>query len=450
MNENTNYNEIIEMINNNRYFDVRKELLDMNVVDIANLFESIPKEKYLITFRILPKNIAADVFSYLSVDQEKYIIESISDKELSFIANELYIDDLVDVIEEMPANIVHKMLQLTNESTRKQINQILTYPENSAGSLMTVEYVEFKKNMTVKSAITHIKKIGVDKETIDTCYVIDGNRKLEGIVSIRKLILSDDGVLIEDIMNTNIIALNTFDDQEKIAAIFKKYDFITMPVVDNDNRLVGIITIDDIVDIIDRENTEDFHKMAAIEPIEYEYLKTGIFTLAKKRIVWLFVLMLSATFAGSVIRRFEDVLQQAVMLAAFIPMIMGTGGNAGSQSSTLIIRGLAMGEIALNDLLKVIWKELRVSFVVGLVLAAANFLRLHFIEKTPVSLSIAVCSSLLITVMIAKILGGILPIIAKKIKLDPAIMAAPIITTIVDGTSLFIYFTAATLILGLK
>ncbi len=442
--------KIIELIENNRYFDARTEILNLNVVDIAKIFDQIPKEKYLILFRLLPKNIAADVFSYMDYEQEQFIIESITDKELAYISSELYIDDLVDFIEEMPANLVQKLLKSTDDSTRKLINQILSYPDNSAGSIMTVEYVEFKKMMTIKEALIHLKKVGIDKETIDTCYVIDNNRMLEGLISIRKLILSNDDDLIEDVMNTNIISVYTLDDQETVASVFKKYDFVTMPVVDNENRLVGIITIDDIVDIIDQENTEDFQKMAAIQPIDDEYLKTGVFTLAKKRIVWLFVLMISATFAGSIIESFQSILQTVVVLVAFIPMLMNTGGNAGSQSSTLIIRGLAMGEINLNDYLRVLWKELRVGVVVGSALSIANFLRIFFIEKTSLKVSLAVCVSLFLTVILAKVIGSILPIIAKRLKLDPAIMAAPIITTIVDGTSLFIYLTAATYLLGLK
>lgn len=314
---------------------------------------------------------------------------------------------------------------------------------------MTIEFVDLKKEMTVEQAIERIRKIGVDKQTINTCYVIDKNRKLEGITSIRRLILSNKDVLIKDIMKENYVSINTFDDQEYVASQFKKYDLVSMPVVDKEHRLVGIITIDDIVDIIDQENTEDFHKMAAMEPSEEEYLKTGVFELAKHRIIWLLVLMISATFTGNIIRKSEDVLQSVVILASFIPMLMDTGGNSGSQSSTLVIRGLALGEIKLKDIFKVMWKEFRVSVVVGIALSVVNFLRVYFIEKVSFMVSITVCISLFFTVVLAKVVGGILPIVAKKLKLDPAIMASPLITTIVDAVALLIYFGIAKILLGI-
>ncbi len=332
---------------------------------------------------------------------------------------------------------------------RKLINQFLKYEEDSAGSIMTIEFVDLKKEMTVEQAIERIRKTGVDKQTINTCYVIDKNRRLEGITSIRRLILSNKDVLIKDIMKENYVSINTFDDQEYVANQFKKYDLVSMPVVDKEHRLVGIITIDDIVDIIDQENTEDFHKMAAMEPSEEEYLKTGVFELAKHRIIWLLVLMVSATFTGNIIRKSEDVLQSVVILASFIPMLMDTGGNSGSQSSTLVIRGLALGEIKLKDIFKVMWKEFRVSVVVGIALAIVNFLRVYFIEKVSFMVSITVCISLFFTVVLAKVVGGILPIVAKKLKLDPAIMASPLITTIVDAVALLIYFGIAKMLLGI-
>ncbi len=314
---------------------------------------------------------------------------------------------------------------------------------------MTIEFVDLKKEMTVEQAIERIRKTGVDKQTINTCYVIDKNRRLEGITSIRRLILSNKDVLIKDIMKENYVSINTFDDQEYVANQSKKYDLVSMPVVDKEHRLVGIITIDDIVDIIDQENTEDFHKMAAMEPSEEEYLKTGVFELAKHRIIWLLVLMVSATFTGNIIRKSEDVLQSVVILASFIPMLMDTGGNSGSQSSTLVIRGLALGEIKLKDIFKVMWKEFRVSVVVGIALAIVNFLRVYFIEKVSFMVSITVCISLFFTVVLAKVVGGILPIVAKKLKLDPAIMASPLITTIVDAVALLIYFGIAKMLLGI-
>ncbi|WIV13353.1 magnesium transporter [Proteiniborus sp. MB09-C3] len=441
--------KVLELIRENKLMQARNELIDMNAVDIAQLLDETNQEKMLIIFRILPKDISADVFSYLSSEQQRYIVESITDKEIKTIIDELFLDDTVDFLEELPANVVKKVLKNTDENTRALINQFLKYPENSAGSIMTIEYVDLKKKMTVKEALEHIKKTAIDKETINTCYVMDKNRRLEGVISIRQLILNDDDTIIKDIMDENVIYVHTLEDQEYVADTFRKYDFTSMPVVDNENRLVGIITIDDIVDIIEQENTEDFQKMAAMAPSEEEYLKTGVFSLAKHRIMWLLVLMISATFTGNIIKKFEDVLQSVVVLAAFIPMLMDTGGNAGSQSSTLIIRGLALGEIESKDILKVVWKELRVSIVVGIVLAIVNFGRIYFFEKTDLYISLAICISLFFTVIIAKVVGGILPIVAKKVKMDPAIMASPLITTIVDALALIIYFTAATTLLGI-
>lgn len=441
--------KVLELIKENKLIQARNQLKDMNVVDIAQLLDETSQEKMLIIFRILPKDISADVFSYLSSEQQRYIIESITDKEIKTIIDELFFDDTIDFLEELPANVVKKVIKHTDENTRALINQFLKYPENSAGSIMTIEYVDLKKEMTVKAALEHIKKTAIDKETINTCYVMDKNRRLEGVLSIRQLILNDEDTIIKDIMDTNVIYVHTLEDQEYVADTFRKYDFISMPVVDNENRLVGIITIDDIVDIIEQENTEDFQKMAAMAPSEEEYLKTNVFSLAKHRVVWLLVLMISATFTGNIIRKFDEVLQSVVVLAAFIPMLMDTGGNAGSQSSTLIIRGLALGEIETKDVFKVIWKELRVSLVVGIVLALVNFLRIYYLEKTDIYISLAISISLFFTVILAKVVGGILPIVAKKVKLDPAIMASPLITTIVDALALLIYFSAATTLLGL-
>lgn len=440
---------IMELINENKIVEIRNELLEMNIVDIAQTLEGIHKHQLVKLFRILPKDIAAGVFSYISIELQQHIIESITDNETRIIIDELFFDDAVDFIEEMPANIVKKVLKNTNENMRKLINQFLNYPEDSAGSIMTIEYVDLKKEMTVKQAIEHIKLTGIDKETINTCYIIDANRKLEGVISIRNLILSNETDLLADILNDDVIYIKTADDQESIAMLFKKYDLLAMPVVDNEHRLVGIITVDDIVDIIDQENTEDLQKMAAMQPSEEEYLKTGVFVLAKNRIMWLLILMLSATFTGNIIKRFEDVLQSVMILAAFIPMLMDTGGNAGSQSSTLIIRGLALGDICLKDAFKVLWKELRVSLVVGAALAGLNFLRLFYLERVSLLISITVTITLFCTVVLAKVVGGLLPIAAKSIKLDPAIMASPLITTIVDSFALFIYFTMASWLLGI-
>lgn len=446
----TTMEKILELINGKKYSEAREELLKLNSVDIATLLEEVDNKKnMLVLFRLLPKDIEIDVFSYMSNDMQQYIIQSITHEEMTTIIDQLYFDDVIDLLEEMPANIVKKILLNTDDKKRKLINQFLKYEEDSAGSIMTIEFVDLKKEMTVEQAIERIRKTGVDKQTINTCYVIDKNRRLEGITSIRRLILSNKDVLIKDIMKENYVSINTFDDQEYVANQFKKYDLVSMPVVDKEHRLVGIITIDDIVDIIDQENTEDFHKMAAMEPSEEEYLKTGVFELAKHRIIWLLVLMVSATFTGNIIRKSEDVLQSVVILASFIPMLMDTGGNSGSQSSTLVIRGLALGEIKLKDIFKVMWKEFRVSVVVGIALAIVNFLRVYFIEKVSFMISITVCISLFFTVVLAKVVGGILPIVAKKLKLDPAIMASPLITTIVDAVALLIYFGIAKMLLGI-
>lgn len=438
-----------ELIENKKYLQVRNELIEMNIVDIAQILEELDKEKLLILFRILPKEIAAGVFTYISNELQQYIIESITDKETSNIMDKLFLDDTVDLLEEMPSNVVKKVLKNTDEETRKLINQFLNYPEESAGSIMTIEFVDLKKHMTVKEALIHIKATGVDKETINNCYVIDKERKLEGVLSIRKLILSETDTVIDDIMSTDVLYANTLDDQEKIASLFKKYDLTTLPVVDNENRLVGIVTIDDIVDIIDEENTEDLHKMAAMEPLEDQYLKTNAFVLAKHRIVWLLILMISATFTGNIIKKYEEVLQSAVVLMAFIPMLMDTGGNSGAQSSTLIIRGMALGEIHPSDALKVLFKELKVSLITGSTLALVNFVRLRFFERTEYLVAITVCISLFFTVIIAKLVGGLLPMLAKKVRLDPAIMAGPLITTMVDAMALTIYFNIATKLLNI-
>lgn len=346
--------KILDYIKAGKPVNARAELLEMNVVDIATLLEDVDRDDLVILFRILPKDTAAEVFSYLTKVDRAHIIESLTDKEISGIIDKLFMDDTVDFIEEMPANIVKKVLKNTDDDTRKMINSLLSYPDDSAGSIMTTEFVDIKKEMTVMDAIAHIRKTGVDKETIDTLYVIDSNRKLEGIVPIRKILLSDENLLIEDIMDTNFVYIYTLDDQEDVASMFKKYDYFSMPVTDSENRLVGIITIDDILDIIEEENEEDFAKMNALAPSDEEYLDSSVYSLAKQRIMWLLILMISATFTGIIIRQYESVLSSVVILASFIPMLMDTGGNSGSQSSTLIIRGLALGELEIADYPKIL------------------------------------------------------------------------------------------------
>lgn len=441
--------KILDYIKAGKPVNARSKLLEMNVVDIATLLEDVDRDDLVILFRILPKDTAAEVFSYLNKVDRAHIIESLTDREISGIIDKLFMDDTVDFIEEMPANIVKKVLKNTDDETRKMINSLLSYPDDSAGSIMTTEFVDIKKEMTVMDAIAHIRKTGVDKETIDTLYVIDSNRKLEGIVPIRKILLSDENLLIEDIMDTNFVYIYTLDDQEDVASMFKKYDYFSMPVTDSENRLVGIITIDDILDIIEEENEEDFAKMNALAPSDEEYLDSSVYSLAKQRIMWLLILMISATFTGIIIRQYESVLSSVVILASFIPMLMDTGGNSGSQSSTLIIRGLALGELEITDYPKILWKEFRVSIVVGLVLAFINFLRIYLLERVDFIVSLTVCISLFATVVLAKVVGGMLPLIAKKFKLDPAIMAAPLVTTIVDTFALMVYFSTATLLMGL-
>ncbi len=444
-----NEENILELIRNKKYVELKKVLTEMNEVDIADILDPLDSNITLLVFRMLPKDLAVEVFAHFSIDQQRDIINAVSDKELNFILEELFFDDMIDLIEEMPANIVSKILENSTLEERKLINQFLKYPPNSAGSLMTIEYVELSKSMTVKDALAHIKEIGISKETIYTCYVIDKGRKLEGIISLRKLVVLDENLFIGDIMEEEAIYVNTHDDQETVANVFKKYGFLALPVVDRELRLIGIITVDDIMDVMEQEATEDFQRMAAMAPSEEAYLDTGVLKLAKHRITWLLILMLSATFTGRIIAKFNDMLQTVVILAAFIPMLMDTGGNSGNQSSTLIIRGLAVGDITLKDGWKVLWKEFRISIVVGITLAITNFIRLLLIEKVDVLVAMTVSTTLIITVMVAKMVGGTLPLAAKKLKIDPAIMAGPLITTIVDALSLTVYFSIATLLLGL-
>lgn len=443
------YEEIINLINEKKFHKVRDKVLELNPVHISEIIEYLDISEAILVFRMLPKDMAVDVFNYLEKDSQTSIITGITDKEIRYIIEEIYFDDMIDLLEEMPANVVKSIFKYSNVEERKLINEFLNYPEYSAGSLMTIEYVDLKKDMTVREAIQRIKDTGVNKETIYTCYVIDKQRKLEGIVSLRKLILNDYDLLVEDLMKTDVVYVNTNSDQEYVASMFKKYDLIVMPVVDNENRLTGIITIDDIMDVIDQEATEDFQKMAAMAPSEEKYLDTSVWTLAKNRLMWLVILMVSATFTGNIIRKFEDVLQSVVILTAFIPMLMDTGGNAGSQSATLIIRSIALGEVKGKDTLKIIWKELRVSIIVGISLSVINFARIYYIEKAPFEVTLTVCLTLFFTVVLSKIVGAILPMIANKFNVDPAIMASPLITTIVDATSLMVYFSIAKVLMGI-
>ena len=439
--------EIVELLEQNKLAELKEILINENPIDIADVFEDFPKEKYLIIFKLLPKDFSSEVFSYLSPEKQQDVIENITDDEIKFIVEDMYLDDTVDFIEEMPANIVDKILKNTSSDKRKLINQMLKYPENSAGSVMTVEYISFKDNYTVKQAIEYYRKVAIDKEETDICFVTDTKKKLVGIISLKTLILSKDDSYIQDEMNTNFVSVLTLDDQEEIAALFRKYDLTTMPVVDHEDRLVGVITVDDIVDVIDQENTEDIQKMAAMNPSDEEYLKESVISLAKHRILWLLVLMISATFTGLVIKKYEDILQSAVYLATFIPMLMDTGGNAGSQSATLVIRGIALEEIEFSDIFRVIWKELRVSILVGFILSAVNFIRIYYFTRSGLETSLVVAISMFLTVIMAKVIGGVLPLVAKSLKIDPAIMASPLITTIVDTAALIIFFKLSVIFL---
>jgi magnesium transporter len=393
--------------------------------------------------------MAADVFSYLEIENQHSIVTHLSDKEAAAIIDNLMADDATDLLEEMPANIVKKLLANASPETRHDINHLLRYPEDSAGSVMTVEYVDLKEDLTVDQAIERIKKIGIDSETINICYVLDNSRTLLGTVAIRYLLLYDGDQKIGDIMHENVVSLHTLMDQEEVAKMFQKYDFTSMPVVDNENRLVGIITVDDVVDIMEEEATEDMEKMAAIMPSDKPYLKTGIFATWAQRMPWLLLLMISATFTGSIISSFEDALAIMPVLVAYIPMLMDTGGNAGGQASVTIIRGLSLNEIELKDIFKVVWKEIRVAFLCGSALAAANFVKLMLFDRVTLPVAIAVCLTLFCAVLIAKIIGCTLPIFAQRIGFDPAVMASPFITTIVDALSLLVYFAIATAVLGI-
>ena len=441
--------ELIELLNTKQYTKLRQYLAELNEADIASYMEEMAEEDMLKVFRILPKDLAADVFSYLDVDNQQLIITSLSDREATNIINNLMADDAADLLEEMPANVVKKLLANANPEARRDINHLLRYPEDSAGSLMTVEYVDLKENLTVDQAIERIRKVGVDSETINICYVLDAQRKLLGTVALRYLLLSDGDEIIGDIMHENVISIHTLMDQEEVAKQFKKYDFTAMPVVDNENRLVGIITVDDIVDILEEENTEDMEKMAAIVPSDKPYMKTGVGETFQKRFPWLLLLMVSSTFTQAIISSFETALSACAVLTAFIPMLMGTGGNAGGQASVTVIRGLSLGEIEYRDVPRVIWKEVRVAVLCGVCLATANFAKLMIFDHVGMWVALVICLSLIVVVFLAMFVGCILPVGAKRVGFDPAVMASPFITTIVDALSLLVYFKFATGILGI-
>ena len=437
-------NKALTMLNEKKFPELIQALKDMEPADIALMLDELPEEHLALVFRMLPKELAAEVFVEMDGDDQELLIRSFSDRELKDVIEELYVDDAVDIIEEMPANVVTRILKYTDPEMRKTINELLKYPKDSAGSIMTTEMVVLKKNMTVEDAFVRIRLTGIDKETIYTCYITDENRKLTGIVTAKTLMLTDHNEILENIMETNPISVQTIEDQEAVAQTFRKYDFLALPVVDTENRLVGIITVDDVIDVINEEATEDIEMMAAITPTDKPYMRTGVFETWKKRIPWLLLLMISATFTGSIITYFEDALAAQVVLTAFIPMLMDTGG----QASVTIIRGLALDELAFRDMPKIIWKEMRVALACGITLATANFAKLMLIDRVSLSVAGVVCITLISTVFFAKIVGCTLPMLAKKVGFDPAVMASPFITTIVDAISLLVYFRIAAMLLN--
>ncbi len=437
------------LLENKRYSTIKDILITLNAADIAAIFAELEPEILPLLFRLLPKELAAETFVEMDPDQQQLLITRFSDTELKEVIDELYIDDAVDLVEEMPANVVKRILFQADPETRKLINELLKYPEDSAGSIMTTEFVELGMSYTVEDAIKTIRRTGLEKETINDCFVTGPGRSLEGIISIRTLILSQDDDLVSDLMDTNVVSVNTMDDQETVAQKFKKYDLTSMPVVDGENRLVGMVTVDDAMDVMEEEATEDIEKMAAITPSDKPYLKTGVWEIFRHRIPWLMLLMVSATFTGLIISSFEEALAAQLVLTAYIPMLMDTGGNSGSQASVTIIRGLSLNEIHFKDIFTVIWKEVRVAVLCGISLSAVSFLKLMFLDRVGVLVSLAVSLTLMLTVTIAKFIGCTLPMLAKKLGFDPAVMASPFITTVVDALSLLTFFSIAKAIIGL-
>ncbi|MBQ2847622.1 MAG: magnesium transporter [Clostridia bacterium] len=437
--------QIKEHISKGEISFLREIITEMNVVDTAQIMEELTDKSRLTVFRILPKDISAEVFSYLEPDTQADIVRMITDAELERLLDEMFLDDTVDFLEEVPANVVTRVLAHSDPETRKLINRFLKYPEDCAGSLMTIEMVHLRTSLTAAQAIEKIRKTGIDKETVYTCYCIDSQHHLLGSVPLLSLLLCDENTLVSDIMedDAQLISVNTLDDREYVVDVVKKYDLLSVPVVDNENRLVGIITVDDIVDVIEEETTEDFEKMALLAPSDDEYLKTGVFKLARNRILWLLILMISGTFTGKIIEGYETLLAGFVALTASMPMLMGTGGNAGSQVSTLIIRGLAVGEIEIKDYLKIVFKELRVASICGLVLGVANIIRMYLFSDGTLEVFLVVSLAMFCAIVVAKLIGCSLPIFAKIVKLDPALMAGPMIATLVDIVTLVIYFGLA-------
>lgn len=462
MKENDFNARVLELLSSKQYAALHRYLDTLNPADIAETMEDLLSDERITTedlariFRLLPKELAADAFVEMDSDLQEALITAFSDKELREVIDDMFLDDTVDVIEEMPANVVKRILKNVSPEMRQSINEVLNYPEDSAGSIMTIEYVDLRPDMTVQEAFDHIRKTGVDKETIYTCYVVSAVRKLLGLVSVKDLLLANYGDKIRDVMETRVISVRTQDDQEEVANLFAKYDFTALPVVDRESRLVGIVTVDDAIEVMQEEATEDIEKMAAIMPSEHTYFKSGIQETWKQRIPWLLILMVSATFTGMIISSFEDALAAQVVLTAFIPMLMDTGGNSGSQSSVTIIRGMSLGDIEFSDLWRVVWKESRVALLCGVTLAAVNFAKILLVDRmllhnpsVTIPVAAVVCLTLIATVFFAKLVGCTLPMVAKRLGFDPAVMASPLLTTIVDAVTLLIYFQSAKLLLGL-
>ena len=451
MEEENQIEKVTELIESKKLNSLKEYLIEINSADFPSILEAIDEEKVIMVYRLLPKEKAAEVFVELDSDDKEKLINCLTDAEIKNVMNEIYMDDAADLVEEMPSNVVKRILANTKSADRKIINELLKYPDSTAGSLMTTEFIDLKENMTVEKAFDVIKTKGAQKETVYNCYVLTIDRKLLGVLDIKNLLIADPDELIKDIMDTNVIKVNTLEDQEEVVKMFDKYDCVALPVVDKEDRLVGIITIDDAMDVMHEEVLEDFEKMAAITPNDDTYFKTSSFTHAKNRIIWLLLLMLSATITGTILAHFESVIATLPILVAFIPMLMDTGGNSGSQSSTLIIRGLATDDISTKDILKVIWKEFRVAIICGFILAFINGFRIaiqyHNSEPQSLLIALVVSISLVLVIMVAKLLGAVLPMLAKKLKLDPAIMASPIITTLVDIFAVYIYFILSTIIL---
>ena len=445
--------ELKDMINNGKYSPLRSKLELLEPVDIAWLLGQLEPAERSPVFRLLPKEMAAEVFAELEADEQEQLIKSFGDRELELILDGLYSDDATDLIEEMPANVVKRILKHTDPQKRAIINQLLKYPKDSAGSIMTTEFMDLKANMTVAQAFDRIRKVGLERETVYTCYVIDANRKLEGVITVLEMLMANGEDTVGELMNRNVIFFQTLDDQEQVARAFDKYGFLAFPIADGEGRLVGIVTVDDAMEVIEEENTEDIEKMAAILPTEKPYLKTGVFETFRSRIPWLLILMISATFTGRIIAGFEAALAAQAVLISFIPMLMDTAGNTGSQASVTIIRSLSLQELRFKDLFRVVWKEIRVAVLCGIALAAANFLKILLVDNllfhanVSVAVAAVVCITLCLTVAVAKLVGCALPMLAKKCGFDPAVMASPFITTIVDAIALLIYFAVALAVL---